>query len=109
MVLLNGDVLVQGKQASLESVEVVTATVDLEDIRAYRSSISRGHQAAISEAKYERIQTAFELSPAESDLDTASQPTLPIKPRIHSVEEEIALYVQIGVASLPHPTVLLLT
>lgn len=91
MILVNGDVVAQGSQFSLNDVEVITATIDLEEVRAYRSSISRGLQAATSDAKYQRIQTSFELSTENEDTDVEIRPTLPIKPRIHSVEEEIAL------------------
>ena len=83
--------MAQGSQFSLNDVEVVTATVDLEEVRAYRSAISRGLQAAASTAKYQRIQTPFELSLEEEDADVSKRPSLPIQPRIHPVEEEIAL------------------
>ncbi|KAK4228275.1 hypothetical protein QBC38DRAFT_475747 [Podospora fimiseda] len=91
MIIVNGDIVAQGSQFSLNDVEVVTATVDLEEVRSYRSSMSRGLQAATSPAKYQRIQTPFELSSEEDDADVGKRPTLPIQPRIHSVEEEIAL------------------
>ncbi|KAH7151785.1 carbon-nitrogen hydrolase [Dactylonectria estremocensis] len=91
MILVNGDVVAQGSQFSLLDVEVVTATVDLEEIRAYRSSISRGLQAATSKAKYQRIQVPFELGSGDEDIDASLQPSRPIQPKFHSVEEEIAL------------------
>ncbi|KAK0635382.1 carbon-nitrogen hydrolase [Bombardia bombarda] len=91
MIIVNGDVVAQGSQFSLNDVEVITATVDLEEVRAYRSSISRGMQAATSTAKYQRIQTPFELSPEDEDADVWKRPTPVIKPRYHSVQEEIAL------------------
>jgi NAD+ synthase (glutamine-hydrolysing) len=91
MIIVNGDVVAQGSQFSLNDVEVVTATVDLEDVRSYRAAISRGMQAAASTAKYQRIQTPFELSSEDDDADVSKAPTLPIQPRMHSVEEEIAL------------------
>lgn len=87
----NGMAVAQGSQFSLNDVEVVTATVDLEEVRSYRAAISRGLQAATSPAKYQRIQTSFELSSEEDDADVGKAPTLPIQPRFHSVEEEIAL------------------
>ena len=87
----NRDAVAQGSQFSLKDVEVVTATVDLDEVRAYRASISRSLQAATSPAKYHRIQTSFELSPESDDFDVSKRPTLPIQPRLHSVEEEIAL------------------
>ncbi|OCK86406.1 putative glutamine dependent NAD+ synthetase [Lepidopterella palustris CBS 459.81] len=91
MILVNGEIVAQGSQFSLKDVEVITATIDLEEVRAYRSAISRSLQAANSKAKYDRIQTKFELSSEEGDLDLARRPTPPIQPRYHSVEEEIAL------------------
>ncbi|KAK1998608.1 carbon-nitrogen hydrolase [Colletotrichum falcatum] len=91
MILVNGEVVAQGSQFSLNDVEVVTATVDLEEVRAYRSAISRGLQAARSDAKYERIQTPFELSSEDEDADIMITPSPPIKPKFYSVEEEIAL------------------
>ncbi|CAK9298830.1 unnamed protein product [Gordionus sp. m RMFG-2023] len=38
-IAMNGSILVQGDQFSLEDVEVLTATVDLDDISAYRNSL----------------------------------------------------------------------
>lgn len=91
MVVVNGEVVAQGSQFSLNDVEVVTATVDLEEVRAYRSSISRCFQAAMSTAKYDRVQTSFELGTEEDSLDVRCAPSRPISPRYHSPEEEIAL------------------
>lgn len=91
MIVVNGKIVAQGSQFSLQDVEVVTATVDLEEVRAHRSMISRNLQAATSTAKYHRIQTSFELSSAEDDLNLERGPSIPIEPRYYSPEEEIAL------------------
>lgn len=91
MIVVNGEVVAQGSQFSLNDVEVVIATINLEEVRAYRSAISRGLQAAISKAKYDRIQTDFELGSEEDDLDVGRRPSHAIQPRYHSPEEEIAL------------------
>ncbi|MCJ1309239.1 glutamine-dependent NAD(+) synthetase [Agyrium rufum] len=91
MILVNGEVVAQGSQFSLNDVEVVTATIDLEEVRAYRSAISRSLQAATSKAKYHRIQTEYELTFDEGELDLSLSPSLPIQPRYHSPQEEIAL------------------
>ncbi|KAG4223098.1 hypothetical protein PC116_g28432 [Phytophthora cactorum] len=91
MIIVNGNVVAQGSQFSLNDVEVVTATVDLEEVRAYRSVISRGLQAASSSAKYKRIQTTFELSSEQDDFDIEKRPTPPVKLRYHTVEEEVAM------------------
>lgn len=91
MVIVNGHVIAQGSQFSLNDVEVITATVDLEEVRAYRSSISRSMQAAQSQVKYERIQTPFELSLEDDSAATWKRPSPPIKLKYHPVEEEIAM------------------
>ncbi|CAP72883.1 uncharacterized protein PODANS_2_3150 [Podospora anserina S mat+] len=91
MIIVNGDIVAQGSQFGLKDVEVVTATVDLEEVRSYRAAISRGLQAATSDARYQRIQTPFELAPEDDDADIEKRPTLPMQPRVHPVEEEIAL------------------
>lgn len=91
MILVNGEVVAQASQFSLNDVEVVTATIDMEEVRAYRSTISRSLQAAKSKAKYHRIQTDFELSSLEDDRDLGRGPSPAIQPRYHTVEEEIAL------------------
>lgn len=48
MIICNGDVMAMGSQFSLEDVEVITATVDLEDVRTFRSSPNRGLQSQVS-------------------------------------------------------------
>uniref|UniRef100_A0A8C6V323 Glutamine-dependent NAD(+) synthetase n=1 Tax=Neogobius melanostomus TaxID=47308 RepID=A0A8C6V323_9GOBI len=40
MIGINGDTVAQGAQFSLEDVEVITATLDLEDVRSYRGEES---------------------------------------------------------------------
>ena len=37
-ITLNGDVLSKTKQFALEEVEIAVATIDLEDVRAFRNS-----------------------------------------------------------------------
>lgn len=90
MVIVNGDIVAQGKQFSLDEVEVITATVDLEEVRSYRCSPSRGHQSIQTEV-YTRIETEFSLSSGAEDLDPNMAPSPIIQPRYHLPEEEIAL------------------
>jgi NAD+ synthase (glutamine-hydrolysing) len=46
LIIVNGNVVAQGSQFSLNDVEVITATVDLEQVLSFRASnISRGMQA----------------------------------------------------------------
>ena len=48
IIVSNGKVLAQAKQFSIDNVEVITATVDLDDVRSYRASIpSFGIQAVL--------------------------------------------------------------
>ncbi|KAI8627142.1 NAD+ synthase [Xylariaceae sp. FL1651] len=67
MILLNGKVLEQGNQFSLEPVEVITATINLEEIRSFRSSISRNVQAA-AQADYPRVEFDIRLSRSANDI-----------------------------------------
>ncbi|RYP74911.1 hypothetical protein DL771_002695 [Monosporascus sp. 5C6A] len=90
MIICNGKLLAQASQFSLTDVEVVTATVDLEEIRAYRFAPSRGLQAVQAPA-YKRIETLYALSSEESDRNLKVFPSLEIEPRYHSPEEEIAM------------------
>ncbi|WFD29324.1 NAD(+) synthase (glutamine-hydrolyzing) [Malassezia sp. CBS 17886] len=50
LIAVNGGIVAQGAQFALDDVEVVTATVDLTEVRAHRSSKSRGMQAAWMDA-----------------------------------------------------------
>jgi NAD+ synthase (glutamine-hydrolysing) len=90
LILINGKVVAQGSQFSLSDVEVITATVDLEDVRSYRCSMSRALQATHTE-KYERIEADKSLSDSGADLDPFLKPSPEIEIRYHSPEEEIAL------------------
>ena len=78
MILVNGEVVAQGSQFSLNDVEVVTATVDLEEVRAYRSSMSRSLQAAKSAAKY------CESYLRTKDLTSLKKPWNP-----HSISQDV--------------------
>jgi NAD+ synthase (glutamine-hydrolysing) len=41
MIIVNGELIAQGSQFSLNDVEVITGIVDLEEVRAYRYGIPR--------------------------------------------------------------------
>ncbi|KAH7885842.1 hypothetical protein F5I97DRAFT_1936802 [Phlebopus sp. FC_14] len=94
MIAMNGHIVAQGSQFSLNDVEVVTATIDIEDVRAHRTSRSRGIQAAGSE-RYHRIDIPFALSGGKfSEMDGERTLGLEVslqKARFHKPEEEIAL------------------
>lgn len=87
-IALNGDIIERGKQFSLQDVEVTVATIDLEDIRAYRSALRSRCTTAAATPTYPRITTDIELSQAN---DVFLQTSVPIQWVYHSAEEEIAL------------------
>ena len=90
MIVVNGQVVAQGSQFSLDDVEVVTATVDLEEVRAFRCAPSRGLQA-IRSPEYRRIETPFSLSSESDDLNPNLGPSVPREVRYHLPEEEVAI------------------
>ena len=93
MIAVNGQLVAQGTQFSLRDVEVVTATIDLEDVRAQRAKSSRSMQAAEAE-RYHRVEVPFALS--SGALDEVEEAivglagTKAIDVRFHSPQEEIA-------------------
>ena len=92
MIVVNGRVVAQGSQFSLRDVEVVTATVDIEDVRSHRATSSRSNQAAGSE-RYHRIEVDFALSGSKGDEIKDFSELLvggPFEVRYHRPEEEIA-------------------
>lgn len=90
LIVVNGEVVAQGSQFSLNDVEVVTATIDLEDVRAYRSQISYGLQCTQTPT-YQRVHVPIELSPSSITFDARIVPSRPREIRYHRPEEEIAL------------------
>jgi NAD+ synthase (glutamine-hydrolysing) len=90
MIIVNGEIKAQGTQFSLTDVEVLTATVDLEEVWSYRFAPSRGMQA-IATPEYKRVQADFRLSPVGDIFDVDSVPTPTRALRIHAPEEEISL------------------
>uniref|UniRef100_A0A672ZB33 Glutamine-dependent NAD(+) synthetase n=1 Tax=Sphaeramia orbicularis TaxID=375764 RepID=A0A672ZB33_9TELE len=87
MVAINGDVVVQGAQFSLNDVEVITATLDLEDVRSYRGE--RCHPHMENEPKpCHRVKVDFSLSTGDDIYLPTHQP---ITWNYHTPEEEISL------------------
>ena len=89
LIAQNGDILAQGSQFSLKDVEVVTATVNLDDVRSYRGAkASRAVQASTTERLPEiDIDFAFDTAPGENPPPAS----LKIEPHCHIPEAEIAL------------------
>lgn len=86
---MNGQVIAQGSQFSLNDVEVVVATVDIQQVRAHRSTSSRSLQAAQSES-YERIRVATRLATDDPALLLELETTRVEDFHYHTPEEEIS-------------------
>lgn len=101
LIAVNGAIVAQGSQFSLDDVQVVSATVDLDDVRAARCSKSRGMQAVSSEAVnaghgFRRIPVHHELGArdvwgaSQSKLGAPQPMSKPIEVKYLLPEEEIA-------------------
>jgi len=89
MVWCNGSMLAQGSQfEGLDEVEVVTAVVDLNDVRSHRANfLARSFQASSSPC-IPRISVDFRLTAVNPLRSVVS---VPRAPKIHDPMEEIAL------------------
>jgi len=85
---VNGDIVAQGEQFSVEDIEVVVATVDLNEVRAKRLSSSRGQQV-VRAPKYERIEVDFSFAPATLDLSLSPSPKM--EAHLYEPENEVGL------------------
>lgn len=95
----------QGSQFSLNDVEVVTATVDIEDVRAHRAVSSRSMQAAVAE-RYHRVEVDFALTSGKFDEVREEDMvglvgSKSISVRYHTPEEEIAYEAFCRTQSIP--------
>ncbi|EGC33152.1 glutamine-dependent NAD(+) synthetase [Dictyostelium purpureum] len=62
MIMINGDAVAQGSQFSLVDIEVITATVDLEDVRSVRASfMARCAQANLT-PEFPRVRCPISLT-----------------------------------------------
>lgn len=85
LIAVNGEVVAQGSQFSPRDVEVITATVDLEEVRSYRAAIGSRQVQASAAPAVPRVVVDFDLTHAP---DRAPSP--PIDVHYHTPEEEIA-------------------
>ena len=90
MIVVNGELVAQGSQFSMNDVEVVTATVDLEEVRSHRAVASRNMQASRAPALI-RLDLDVRLSGPEEFAEPNAGPSPALEPRYHAPEEEIAL------------------
>ncbi|XP_066556688.1 glutamine-dependent NAD(+) synthetase [Amia ocellicauda] len=84
MISINGSVVAQGPQFSLEDVDVLTATVDLDEVQSYRGECIMENSSEL----YYRVKVDFALCDS-SDLYIPS--IEPIEWKFHTPEEEISL------------------
>jgi NAD+ synthase (glutamine-hydrolysing) len=88
LIVSNDVLLAQGSQFSLCDVEVITATVNLDEVSSYRASIiSRSSQAALQEP-YPCIYVDIYLCDYEPSMNFKL--TKPIKSLIREPEQEIS-------------------
>ena len=90
----DSNICLQGSQFAIEDVEVVTATVDLDEVVSYRGAVSSLQEQASNASPVATVSVDFDLC---HPTDRAVVPSAPIEPRYHLPEEEIAL----GELSLP--------
>ncbi|KAL2917487.1 glutamine-dependent NAD(+) synthetase [Polyrhizophydium stewartii] len=90
LIVVNGEVVAQGAQFSLDEVEVITATVDLQDVWAYRAGlVSRALQASTNHDHFPLITVDARLGvPSLPAGRTLSKPRAP---KFHTPAEEIRL------------------
>ena len=90
MVIVNGEVVAQSSQFSLLPVEITLATVDVEQVRSFRSNHSRGVQAAQQE-EFPRIECDFHLGRTAQEIYLSStlHVNKPIELKILDPMEEI--------------------
>jgi NAD+ synthase (glutamine-hydrolysing) len=89
MIWQNGQLLSQAPQFSMQDVEVITAVVNLDEVRSYRASVSSRMYQAASIRPFPRIKVNFNITtPSVSFLN--SPLTTCKEVHYHLPEEEIA-------------------
>jgi len=89
LIVVNGQLLKQGTQFSLQDVQVISANVDLDAVRAYRGGLhSRGSQASRT-LRFPRVHSDFYLCSNEHDPEVHRAPSKPVEPSYHAPAEEI--------------------
>lgn len=86
-IALNGEIVSRSKQFSLEDVEVIVATIDLEEIRTQRNHARSMAHMSSGSPTYLRIQADFTLCPPHDKTLSCS---LPLEWHYLKPEEEIA-------------------
>lgn len=87
LIALNGEVLAQASQFSLDDCEVITAVVDLDAVRAFRQTAASSQEQASRTSQW----TTINLRSFSLRANTPLPCSLPLEARIHTPEEECCL------------------
>lgn len=92
-IIVNGNIVAQASQFSLKEVEVITATIDLDDVRSYRNQKLAQLQAVTQphNYNYHHVETDIEISPSQNILNSFVRLSSIKEISYHRPEEEIAL------------------
>jgi len=88
MIAVNGSMVAQTKQFSLSEVDVAIATIDIEDVRTYRSKNGNIGSKTFNKEVFQRIFVDFALTHDDGLIIPTTQV---IETHYHTPEEEIAL------------------
>jgi NAD+ synthase (glutamine-hydrolysing) len=95
LICVNGEVVAQATQFSLNEVEVITAVVDLDAVRSYRQETASFQEQSSYEAQLPVVNIRhFSLRHTKSasyDTLLGANASPPIKVRMHTPEEECAM------------------
>ncbi|PNY08098.1 glutamine-dependent NAD(+) synthetase-like protein, partial [Trifolium pratense] len=86
-VVVNGDVVAQGSQFSLNDIELVVASIDLDVVASLRGSLSSFQEQASCKANVPSVDVPSSLC---LPFDLKIRLSFPLKIKYHSPEEEIA-------------------
>ncbi|KND00979.1 NAD+ synthetase [Spizellomyces punctatus DAOM BR117] len=91
LILMNGEIVAQGTQFSLKDVELVTATMDIEEVRSRRGDAPSRASQAVKAPAYPRVFADIALTHDIFKDGIRSPPSKPHPPRYHTPQEEIRL------------------
>ncbi|NXF07417.1 NADE synthetase, partial [Smithornis capensis] len=94
MISMNGETVAQGSQFSLDDVEVLVATLDLEDVRSYRAEISSRNLAVRILYVCQLCQAGF-LLPLSGGIDSSATACI-----VYSMCHQVCLAVRNGNAEV---------
>lgn len=87
LMFVNGECVGQASQFSLRDVEVIAATVELDDVRSFRGAIASRNAQAAAQPSAPRVHIDFTMAVPS----VCAAPTAPRPVAYHSVEEEIGM------------------